>query len=418
MNLDTHTRLSVKRNERFSDEFLAAMPKCDLHTHLDGGVRLQTVVDLAAEQEVKLPAEGVAGLKEKVFLSHYDSLEEYLQCFGVTGSCLHTPDALRRVAYEFAKDSFDDNVIHVEVRFAPQLHATKEMGIDSVLRVVNEGCAKACDEYNAHEDVVAGRRPKFGYGIIVCALRMIVPQMSAYYENLFSVFEHVTERRVVSAASYALVVAALHARDHQHIPIVALDIAGAEDGYPPQVHKEAFDLAHKYFLNKTVHASEGFGPESLFRAITDCHAERIGHGFHIFSVDRICDSSITDRDEYVRRLSRYVADQRITLEVSLTSNIHTMPELTNIRDHAMRKMLDMDMSVAISTDNRTVSDTTLTAEFRLAVDAFELTPKQLKNLVITAFKRSFYPGSYKEKRKYLAQVIEYYEQLEKQHGVV
>ena len=190
---------------------------------------------------------------------------------------------------------------------------------------------------------------------------------------------------------------AIYVRDKLSIPIVAMDIAGAENGYPPQTHHEAFDFAHRHFLNITIHAAEGFGPESMFRAITDCHAERIGHGYHLFSADKVIDKSIKSPRQFVTNLCQYVADRRILLEVCLTSNMQTMPELKHIKDHNFKKMIENKIAVAICTDNRTVSNTTLTNEYRLAVDAFQLTPKQLKDITISAFKRSFYPGNYLEK---------------------
>ncbi|MFO1529368.1 MAG: hypothetical protein U1F77_06405 [Kiritimatiellia bacterium] len=195
--------------------------------------------------------------------------------------------------------------------------------------------------------------------------------------------------------------------------MVGFDLAGAEAGNPAVDHREAFLHAHRNFLRKTVHAGEAYGPESVFQAITQCHANRIGHGTHLFSPGKIQDPDITDRERYVGQLADYIASQRITIEVNLTSNLQTLPEMTSVAQHPLGRMVREEMSATICTDNRLVSNTTVTREILLALEHLPIDRKQLRNLVVAGFKGSFFPGAYTQKRSYVRQVIERYDALEK-----
>ena len=166
-----------------------------------------------------------------------------------------------------------------------------------------------------------------------------------------------------------------------------------------------------------MHAGEAYGPESIFQAITNLHADRIGHGYHLFSADRIQDPSIKDREGFVSRLAQYIAERRITIEVCLTSNLQTMPDLGSVGQHNFRRMLDGRLSVTPCTDNRLVSNTTVTQEVSLALRNFDISPRQLRDILVYGFKRSFYPGTYQEKRAYVRQVIDYYDAVARKHGV-
>ena len=166
-------------------------------------------------------------------------------------------------------------------------------------------------------------------------------------------------------------------------------------------------------MKKTVHAGEAYGPESIFQAITDLNADRIGHGTYLLEPDAISDSEITDKHGYVRKLGEFIADRRITLEVCLTSNLQTNPSIQSYADHPFKKMREARLSTTLCTDNRTVSNTTLTNELRMAIDHLGLTRHDLKSIIIYGFKRSFFPGSYQRKRAYVRQVIDYYETIER-----
>lgn len=398
-----------------SDDFLREIPKTDLHVHLDGSVRIPTLIDLAKEQNVQLPSYTDEGLHQLVFKERYRNLVEYLQGFKYTCSVMQTPEALERIAYEFAVDNFSEGVRYFEVRFGPQLHINDRMDITDVLTAVDRGLARARNEWNGNPEVRAGAEPPYEYGIIVSALRMFSPGFSKYYADLMRVHRHSPQKQVFGLGSLELARASVHVRDEQGVPITGFDLAGQEAGYPAEDHIEAFDFAHRNFLKKTVHAGEAYGPESIFQAITGLHADRIGHGYYLLSMDQIKDPNIQDRARYVRALSQYIADRRITLEVCLTSNVQTNPALGDVSDHAFRQMHEQRLSMTFCTDNRTVSNTTTAHELRLAVDAFQLTPRDLKNIVIYGFKRSFFPGTYTEKRKYVRRIIDFYADVEQRH---
>ena len=195
-----------------------------------------------------------------------------------------------------------------------------------------------------------------------------------------------------------------------------LDLAGEEAGYPASAHKDAFDLAHKHFLKRTVHAGEAYGPESIFQAITDLHADRIGHGTYLLEADQIRDPEIEDRERYVEKLGNYVADRRITLEVCLTSNLQTNPDMKSLEQHTFRKLRAARISTTLCTDNRLMSNTSVTNELMLAVEHLGLDRHDLKSIIIYGFKRSFWPGDYLSKRQYVRKVIDHYAAVERRHA--
>ena len=197
------------------------------------------------------------------------------------------------------------------------------------------------------------------------------------------------------------------------LPIVALDIAGAENGNPAADHAEAFHYAHKHLIQKTVHAGEAYGAASIYEAIVDCYTQRIGHGFNIFDASKV--EHLNDpakRQEYVDRLSQYVANNRICLEVCLTSNLQTIPEMHgDVRNHPITRMLDAKMAVTLNTDNCTVSHTDMVKELELAATKLELTAQQLKDIIITGFEKSFMPLPYGRKKEYIDQIVAYYDRI-------
>ena len=250
---------------------------------------------------------------------------------------------------------------------------------------------RARDEFNEklRADSLRGVRnnePHYDFGIIACAMRMFFPGMSRYYDALFALHPHADAKQVTSMASVNLVLAAREARDVHGVPIVAIDVAGAEKGNEAAVHTDAFRLAHRLQFGKTVHAGEGYGPESIWQAVRDLHAERIGHGFHIFSAKLVNDAKNQDADgsgkTFVDNLVKYVSDRRITLEVCLTSNLNTMPGCL-LRPMLCVRWWGDDFPVCLNTDNRLVSNTNMVKELRMAVNTFGLSPKQLREIVIS-----------------------------------
>lgn len=393
-------------------ELIAQLPKSDLHLHLDGSLRLETLIELAGQCGVKLPSATPEGLLELVFKRAYKNLPEYLKGFEFTVACLQDAESLERVAYELAWDCRRENVFYIEVRFAPQLHARGDFRVRDVLRAVCAGLERAKREINAAPDVAAGRVPRFEAGVIVCAMRFFLPVFSAHYRAYFEALPTAPADEIYALASLELARAAVQAAEEDGLPVVGFDLAGQERGFPAGDHQAAYQLAHKHFLGKTVHAGEDYGPESIFQAITDCHADRIGHGTWLFSQKHIRDKSIADKKLFVDKIVRYVADRRITLEVCLTSNQQTIPELRDdLRKHPFRRMREARCSVTLCTDNRLVSRTTMTDEVDKAVTAFGLDPKALKDVLIYGFKRSFFPGRYPDKRDWVRSVLDHMEDV-------
>lgn len=396
----------------FTREFLRAIPKTDLHVHLDGSLRLPTLIELAKEQKIPLPSSTEEGLRAQVFKARYADLTEYLRGFQYTAAVMQTPEALERVAYEFALDNFAEGVRYVEPRFAPQRHANDSLSVDDAIKGVDRGLARAKREINARPEIAAGREPPFEYGIICCAIRMFTAEFSDYYRRMFELHPHMPREDLFGLAAQDLVRTMIDVREKDGVAIVGFDLAGAEAGYPAEDYKRAYDLAHKHFLKKTIHAGEDYGPASIFQAITDCHADRIGHGTHLFDTSRVELPTEEERRRYVRALWQYIADRRINIEVCLTSNLQTMPHVTDIKEHPFTQMLTNRLSVTFCTDNRLVSHTTVTDEIELAVHNCEISPRRLKDIIIYGFKRSFYPGDYMEKRAYVRRIIDYYEAIE------
>jgi adenosine deaminase len=398
-------------------ELIRELPKSDLHVHLGGSLRDESLIEMALERGVKLPAETPEDLRKIVFKERYRNLEEYLNGFAYTSAVLQDSDALERAAYELCVDCQKEGVRYIEIRMSPQLHVGEDGTIPSVLSAVTKGIRRAEKAFNSHLVVENDREPPFRAGIIVSALRYFSPSFSRTYREMLNAFTDLPQNEVFGLASEALVRAGVAARDELDLPVVGVDLAGREYGYPAENHAKAYQLAHEAFLGKTVHASEDYGPESIFQAITECHADRIGHGTSLFNTEQIRDPKIRDKQSYVNRLVQYIADRRITVEVCLTSNLQTNPSLKSIREHPFKGMLDARLSATICTDNRLVSRTTVSREVWLAVQAFKPTPRELGDLLIYGFKRSFFPGPYLEKRDYVRRIIDYRDKIFSHHGL-
>ncbi len=397
-----------------SEGLIKALPKSDLHVHLDGSLRLATLIELARERDVSLPSQTQEGLLELVFKERYNSLSEYLHGFAYTCAVMTDREALERIAYELALDNLAEGVRYVEVRFAPQLHVRPGFAVADVLQAVDRGLVRAQREHEASAAVRDRGEPPFRYGIIASAMRMFSPGFAPYYADLVSVLGGWPKRKVYGVASISLARAVVEARDRFGLPVVGFDLAGAEAGHPASDHVEAYQFAQRNFLKKTVHAGEAYGPESIFQAITLLYADRIGHGTHLYSVDRC--QQVEDPQRYVEQLAEYISDRRITLEVCITSNLQTLPEMKHVADHPFGRMVRDRISVTLCTDNRLVSRTTVTAEILQAVRAFDLQASELRNVIIHGFKRSFYPGSYRDKRAYVRQVIDFYDRVTAEAG--
>ncbi|HEX7096322.1 MAG TPA: adenosine deaminase [Acidimicrobiales bacterium] len=321
-------------------------PKVLLHDHLDGGLRPETVIELAAEQGYRhLPTTDVHDLREwfKRGANRHD-LTLYLETFAHTVGVMQTKDALERVAAECAEDLANDGVVYAEVRFAPELHVEQGLTLDEVVLSVLRG----------FEAGSAGRPIRIG--ALCTAMR---------------------------TAARSLEIADLAVR-HRDNGVVGFDIAGAEKGYPPTQHLDAFHYVQRANFHTTIHAGEAFGPPSIWEAIQWCGAERLGHGVRIRDEITIAE----DGTARLGLLAHYIRDRRIPLEVCPSSNVHTGVAPT-IAQHPIKLLADLRFRVTVNTDNRLMSDCSMTSEMQALVDAFGWGFKELEWLTINAMKSAF-----------------------------
>ncbi len=320
-------------------DLLKELPKTDLHVHLDGSLRVDTLIDLARKQNVELPTFDRKKL-EKLVMSGKNcrNLGEYLRGFDITLSVMQEPEALYRIAYELAEDAAEENVWYMEVRYSPILHTRKGLKLSTIVDAVIEGLQEAEKKFNIKT------------GVIICGMRNINPETSLILAEL--------------AVAY------------KNRGVVGFDLAGQEENYPAKDHQDAFFLIRKNNINTTAHAGEAFGPESIHQAIHYCGAHRIGHGTRLYE----------DGD-----LLNYVNDHRIPLEICLTSNVQT-GAATSYETHPLRFYYDYGLRVTINTDNRLVSDTTVTKELYLAAKHLNLTMDDIKSIILDGFKSAFLPN--------------------------
>lgn len=325
-----------------------SLPKVLLHEHLDGGLRPQTILDLAQEVSYReLPTRDAGELAEWFHRgAQRGNLSEYLEGFAHTCAVMQTPEGLERVAYEFIEDMARDGVIYAEVRFAPVFHRQKGLSDDQVLAAVTEGLERG--------------RQAFGvtWGVIVCAMRDRTDSLEA---------------------------AELAIRWRER-GVVGFDLAGGEDGYPPKRHLAAFQAIHRANFRLTLHAGEAFGRESIWQALQYCGTHRLGHA------TRLAEDMVQRRDGRweLGDLAQYVLDRRIPLEICLSSNIHT-GACQSLEDHPFPAFLRNGFRVCLNTDDRLMSDTEMSKEFILATEAYELSLQDLEKLTVNAVKSSFLP---------------------------
>jgi adenosine deaminase len=340
-------------------ETIRAAPKVVLHDHLDGGLRPETIVELAQSNGYdKLPSTDPAALRRWFHDSASSgSLVRYLETFEHTVAVLQTPAGLRRVASECAQDLADDGVVYAEVRWAPEQH-------------VNEGLSLT--------DVVDAVLGGFSDGVAAAAAKGQTIRVGA----LATAMRHAARSSEIAELAVAY-------RDRG---VVGFDIAGAEAGFPPTRHLDAFEYLRRENYHFTIHAGEAFGLPSIWEAIQWCGADRLGHGVRI--VDDISVDGAT-LDEHVAsarlgRLSQYVRDKRIPLELCPSSNIQT-GAAPSIGAHPIGLLRRLQFRATVNTDNRLMSDTSMTKEMTLLTDAFGYDWTDLRWLTINAMKSAFIP---------------------------
>lgn len=404
------------------------LPKSDLHLHLDGSVPPQLVAELADEQKIDLVRvseemgigelkDGTIGeLEKKIFKETYDSLMEYLVPFEFINVVLRCEEGLKKAAYRLAADNFKEGVRYFECRFAPQKHWKPGFAWLDIVRAVDSGLKQAADEYNKKPEVVSGVEPEFRYGIILCGMRMINEHMGDYYRTLFGL--HVGSDLQNLSAMASMEVAKLCEQSREEgLPVVAFDLAGREDGFPAEAHREAYLFCYDRGIGTTCHAGEAYGPESIKSAVKDCYARRIGHGTQLFREGSIVSKknekgrslNKSQRASYVSDIIEWIADNRIALEVCLKSNSQTLPEYRDLSKHPFPLFLENKLRIALCTDNRAISRVSVTDEYERAIGLFDVDENRLQNLVVGSFKAAFFPGTYIQKRAYISKVIAFYD---------
>jgi adenosine deaminase len=332
-------------------EVIEKLPKTDLHVHLDGSLRLKTILDLADKQRVELPARDEDGLRKAMNLGqNCGSLVEYLKAFDVTLRVMQTEDALERIAYELAEDAARENVRYMEVRYSPMLHTRRGLKLTNVVEAVLAGLRAAQTDLRVESNV------------IICGIRNVSPESSLEMAEL--------------AVAY------------KNRGVVGFDLAGAEYDHPAKHHRNAFQLVRDNNINVTIHAGEAYGPESIAQAVHVCGAHRIGHGCRL-------------REN--GDLLHYVNDHRIPLECCPSSNVQT-GAIRDLASHPLKLYFNLGLRVTVNTDNRLVTDTTASKELWLCHTQMGLTLADLKQIVLAGFKSAFMP--FHVKQQYLRTVSE------------
>jgi len=336
---------------KLATRLVHALPKVLLHDHLDGGLRPQTVIELAKDIGYKDLPTTEAGELRKWFHStaKRGNLPLYLEGFRHTTGVMQTEEAMERVAYEMMADMKKDSVVYVETRFAPVFHTMKGLHWEEVVAAVLRGLDRGKEDF------------KVEYGLIICAMRDM--KLSQEMAEL--------------------------AVDFRERGVVGFDLAGEEGGYPPKKHVDAFHYIQRNNFNITIHAGEAFGKESIWQAIQWCGAHRIGHATRLIEDMKL---SREDPGDVLNMgyLAQYVLDKRIPLEICLTSNVHTGAVKT-VKEHPFGVYHRYKFRVTLNTDNRLMSNTTMTKEYKLASDVFGLTLNDLEKLSINAMKSAFIP---------------------------
>src|SRR5690348_15818077 len=340
--------MKARRSMKFDNKLLRSLPKVLLHEHLDGVLRPQTVIELAKNANYQnLPVDDPQALAKWFFRgANQGSLAKYLEGFAHTIAVMQTEEALQRVAYEQAEDLSRDGVIYFETRLAPLFHTRRGLTHHQVVSAVLKGLDRGRKDFGVQS------------GLIICAMR-----------NMNTSLE---------MAELAV--------DFRERGVVGFDLAGEEGGYPPKKHVDAFHYIQRENFNITVHAGEGYGKESIWQAIQYCGAHRIGHGTRL--VDDI--AAVDGKAVKLGDLAQYVLDKRIPLEICLLSNVHT-GATPSLEQHPFKILYQEKFRVTPNTDNRLMSDTSMTKEFAAAAETFGLTLADFEKITINAMKSAFLP---------------------------
>jgi adenosine deaminase len=334
------------------------LPKTDLHVHLDGSLRLETVLDLAERQGVRLPTDDPDALRRAMHCGqNTGSLARYLEAFDITLSVLQTEDALHRAAYELGQDAAAENVRYMEVRYSPMLHLRRGLRVAAVVEAVLSGLRQAQEDHAIESNV------------IVCGIRNISPESSLEMARLTVAYKN--------------------------RGVVAFDLAGAEYDHPAKHHRDAFQLIRNNNIACTIHAGEAFGPESIAQALHVCGAHRIGHGCRLQE----------DGD-----LLHYVIDHRIALEACPSSNVQT-GAVESLATHPLKLYHDLGVRMTVNTDNRLITDTSVSRELYLCHTQMGLDARDIARIVLNGWKSAFLPFHIRQAylRKYAGELASFVE---------
>lgn len=322
---------------RITPHMLKAMPKIDLHRHLEGSLRLETLLEIARKFGLDLPAANAERLRPFVQITDDPPNHEvFLSKFEVLRGFYRSQEAISRLAYEVVADAAEDNIRYLELRFSPQaLARVRGFALEDVADWVIEATQRASRDFNIQ------------LGLIVTLVR----------------HEPIEQAWRVAKVAF----------DRRHKGIVGIDLAGNEVKYPPLPFQPIFQEAKKHGLGVTVHAGEWSNASGVYQAIEDLYADRIGHG-----VRSIENSEII----------RLVKEKSVALEICITSNLQT-GVVHNVKHHPIVDLLDLGVLVTLNTDDPGVSDLTLTDEFRVAVENFGFTYEVLRRLVLNAARAAF-----------------------------
>lgn len=331
------------------EEIIKQVPKVLLHDHLDGGLRVETIIELADQLNYKkLPTKDPDELREWFYVgANTGNLVEFLKGFEHTCAVMQTKDGLERIAYEMMEDMFNDGVVYVETRFSPVFHTSKGLYYDDVIKAVLDGLERGRKDFGVE------------FGLILCGMRNM--------QNSLEVAEL--------------------AVNYRNQGVVGFDLAGEEGGYPPKKHLDAFQFIQRNNFSITIHAGEAFGKESIWQAIQYCGAHRIGHATRLIE-----DMSFDDEGNLVSmgELAQYILDKRIPLEICLLSNVHT-GAIDKIENHPFKILFDKKFRVFLNTDDRLMSKITLTSEYLLATELFDISLDDIEKLNLNAMKSAFIP---------------------------
>src|SRR3954468_536275 len=316
-------------------ELLHRLPKAELHVHLDGSLRPETMLELAAEYGKKMPAHDPEKLAVHMHVQDARNLVEYLERFAITLSVMQTSESLERIAYELAEDLAGENVRYAEIRYSPILNTQEGLPLTEAVDAPLRGLKRAQDEFGIET------------AIIICGIRNMEPATSRDLADLTVAYK---DRGVV-----------------------AFDLAGAEYNYPAKKHKDAFYTVINKNMAATIHAGEAYGAESIHQALHYCRANRIGHGTRLFE----------DPD-----LMRFMNDFRIPIEICLTSNVQTRA-VDSFESHPLRQYYDYGLVLSLNTDNRLMSAPTVTEEYWHAHQYLGFTWDELVDISVMGFKSAF-----------------------------